>query len=136
MNKMSFIAVSVLMMISTSSAFADSCFDIEAAILTSEANIAQMTKEISSLVEANMQIQADVINNARDRKDDSMILGNGQPHLREVSFQLMKSQANLQESLRREQAKLDLLNAEKCPGSEKSEQLIIFEQVKTKKKRG
>jgi hypothetical protein len=125
MKKMSFIAVSVLMMISTSNAFADaSCSDIRAEISASKARIDIATEEVGRLEGLNAQIQTSIITNSIERKDDSMILGNGQERLREDSFQVIKAHANRQEEIIREDANIKALTvqySEQCSGFDKFE---------------
>lgn len=123
MKKMSFIAVSVLMMISASNAFADTtCADIAA----STARIEQETVQMRIFEELHIQAEARIIMKAQESKDDSLLLGNGQGRLQAESFQALKAAANSQQKIIREIANRETLKAqlsETCSDSDKGEQL-------------
>lgn len=129
MKKMSATAVLVLMLVSASSAFADtfadaSCSDILAEYNATKANIAKATDDVEGLEVYNAQIQTRLIVDAKERKDDSLILGNGQPQLRAESLQVQRLHANLQDGILRDRAKVKALYSgymKKCSSYEKFE---------------
>lgn len=122
MKNMNAAAVFVVLM-SATNVFADSiCLDINAEIHATKAIIAEATQEVGRFGELNAEIQTRLITNAEERKDDSMILGNGQPHLQEQSFLYQKSLASLRERILQGQASVEALKVqymEQCSSYEK-----------------
>ena len=125
MKKMNAVMVLVLMLASTSNAFADgSCADIHAEIDAKKANIVQAEQQILRLGDYDADINTRIIMNDNKRNDGSLILGSGQPHLREESLLVQKSRANYQMGILRDLADIETLNAEykeMCSGFDKFE---------------
>jgi hypothetical protein len=113
MKKMNVAVFLVLMVVSASNALADvSCADIQGEIDAKKANIALAKQEILRWGEYDADINTRIILSDKKRNDDSLILGNGQPHLREESLQVQRLRGNYQVGILRDLADIEVLKAE------------------------